>query len=143
MRHYQCNSPEAAGRILAACLLTDGHLSLTELEALDRCGMEKRLLLNRHRLLSIVQTLYEDLTRSGYLSWSDVCHVDPTTLAWLAADVQDRRLRRDILELCSEAVMADCGHCDREAEFLRLLRDAWQLPARPVRQDALTGTSAS
>ncbi|MFM0627220.1 TerB family tellurite resistance protein [Paraburkholderia xenovorans] len=143
MRHYQCNSPEAAGRILAACLLTDGHLSLTELEALDRCGMEKRLLLNRHRLLSIVQTLYEDLTRSGYLSWSDVCHVDPTTLAWLAADVQDRRLRRDILELCSEAVMADRGHCDREAEFLRLLRDAWQLPARPIRQDALTGTSVS
>ncbi|WP_168791005.1 TerB family tellurite resistance protein [Paraburkholderia aromaticivorans] len=143
MRHYQCNSPEAAGRILAACLLIDGHLSLTELDALDRCGMERRLLLNRYRLLSIVQTLYEDLTRSGYLSWSDICQVDPTTLAWLAADVQDRRLRRDIMELCSEAVMADRGHCDREAEFLRLLRDAWQLPARPVRQVALAGTSAS
>jgi hypothetical protein len=91
MRHYQCNSPEAAGRILAACLLTDGHLSITELEVLDRCGMERRLLLNRHRLLSIVQTLYEDLTRCGYLSWSDVCHVDPATLEWLAADVQRSR----------------------------------------------------
>ena len=136
MRHYQCNSPEAAGRILAACLLTDGHLSITELEVLDRCGMERRLLLNRHRLLSIVQTLYEDLPRCGYLSWSDVCHVDPATLEWLAADVQDRQLRRDILELCSEAVMADRDHCDREADFLRLLRDAWQLPAGPVRQDA-------
>jgi hypothetical protein len=90
-----------------------------------------------------VQTLYEDLTRSGYLSWNDVCQVDPTTLAWLAADVQDRRLRRDILDLCNEAVMADRGHCDREADFLRQLRDAWQLPARPVRQNALTGASAS
>jgi hypothetical protein len=88
-------------------------------------------------LLSIVQTLYEDLTRCGYLSWSDVCQVDPATLAWLAADVQDRQLRRDILDLCSEAVMADRDHCDREADFLRLLREAWQLPARPVRQDAL------
>lgn len=39
--------------------------------------------------------------------------------------------------------MADRGHCDREAEFLRLLRDAWQLPARPVRQVALAGTPAS
>jgi hypothetical protein len=124
MRHYQCNSPEAAGRILAACLLSDGHLSVTELEALERCGMERRLLLNRHRLLAI-------LTRSGYLNWSDVCQLDPTTLAWLAADVQDRQLRRDIMELCHEAVMADRGHCDREADFLRLLRDAWQLPARP------------
>lgn len=141
MRHYQCNSPEAAGRILAACLLSDGHLSLTELEALDRFGMKKRLLLNRHRLLSIVQTLCEDLTRSGYLNWIDVCRVDPTTLAWLAADVQDRRLRRDILELCHEAVMADRGHCDREAEFLRLLREAWQIPARRGRQDASMGAS--
>jgi hypothetical protein len=29
---------------------TDERLSLTDLEALERCGMEKRLLLNRHRL---------------------------------------------------------------------------------------------
>ncbi|MFL9991255.1 TerB family tellurite resistance protein [Paraburkholderia sediminicola] len=129
MRHYDCNSPEAAGRILAACLLSDGHLSLTELEALDRCGMERRLLLNRSRLLSIVQTLYEDLTRCGYLSWSDVCQVDPETLAWLAADVQDRQLRRDIIDLCNEAITADRSYCDREADFLRLLHNAWQLPA--------------
>lgn len=131
MRHYQCNSPEAAGRILAACLLSDGNLSVTELEALDRCGMERRLLLNRHRLLSIVQTLCEDLTPCGYLNWSDVCQIDPATLVSLAADVQDRQLRRDIMELCSEAVMADPGHCDREAAFLGVLRDAWKLPARP------------
>ena len=64
--------------------------------------------------------LYEDLTRTaGYLNWSDVCKVDPETLAWLAADVQDRRLRRDIIELCSEAVTADGSNCDREAEFLK------------------------
>jgi hypothetical protein len=129
MRHYHRNSPEAAGRILAACLLSDGHLGLTELEALDRCGMESRLSLNRSRLLSIVQTLYEDLTPSGYLNWSDVCQADPATLAWLAADVHDRQLRRDIIDLCNEAVMADRSHCDREADFLRLLREAWQIPA--------------
>lgn len=139
MRHYQCNSPEAAGRILAVCLLSDGHLSLTELEALERCGMEKRLLLNRHRLLAIVQTLCEDMTHSGYLNWNDVCQLDPATLAALAADVQDRRLRRDIMELCNEAVMADRSHCEREADFLRLLRNAWQLPAGSARRDALTG----
>lgn len=129
MRHYHCNSPEAAGRILAACLLSDGHLGLTELDALDRCGMEKRLSLDRSRLLSIVQTLYEDLTRGGYLNWSDVCQADRATLAWLAADVRDERLRRDIIELCNEAVMADRSFCDREADFLRLLREAWQMPA--------------
>jgi hypothetical protein len=130
MNHHHCNSPEAAGRILAACLLSDGYLGLTELEALDRCGMERRLLLNRGRLLSIMQTLYEDLTRCGYLSWSDVCQVDPTTLAWLAADVQDEQLRREIVDLCNEAVTADHSYCDREADFLRRLCDAWHLSAQ-------------
>ena len=130
MRHYQCNSPEAAGRILAACLLSDGHLSLTELEALDRCGMQTRLLLDRHRLLAIVQTLCEDLTPFGYMNWSEVCQLDPATLASLAADVQDRQLRHHIIELCNEAVTADQSSCEREARFLRSLRDAWQFPTQ-------------
>jgi hypothetical protein len=143
MRHYQCNSPEAAGRILAACLLSDGHLSLDELDALDRLGMEKRLGLNRHRLLAIVQMFYEDLTHCGYLSWSEVCQLDPVILTALTADVKDRQLRRDILALCSEAVMADRSHCERESEFLKVLRDAWQLPARSNRQDPSSAALAA
>jgi len=130
MRHYQCNSPEAAGRILAACLLSDGHLGLSELEALDRCGLEKRLSLNRSELLSIIRTLYEDLARFGYLSWSDVCQVDPETLAWLAADVQDRQLREHIIALCNEAIIADRLGRERKAGFLQSLRGAWQVPAQ-------------
>ncbi len=130
MRQYQCNSPEAAGRILAACLISDGHLGVTELETLDRCGMQTRLLLSRHRLLAIVQTLCEDLTRFGYLNWNDVCELDSATLGRLAADVQDRQLRRHIIELCNEAVTADQSFCEREARFLRSLREAWQLPTQ-------------
>ncbi len=126
MRHYQRNSPEAAGRIIAACLIADGHLCNTELVALERSGMESRLMLDRSRLLSIVQTLYEDLTRCGYLSWSDVCEVDPETLAWLAADIQDPRLRHDIIELCDEIVTTNPLACDRDARFVRLLREAWR-----------------
>ena len=36
MRHYPRNSPQAAGRILALALLSDGHLSKRELDMLDR-----------------------------------------------------------------------------------------------------------
>lgn len=130
MRRYHCNTPEAAGRILAACLLTDGHFGLSELEVLERCGMEARLSLDRSRLLSIVRTHCEDLTRSGCLNWTAACEVDAATLAWMAAEVQDQRLRNDIVELCREAVMADRSHCEREAGFLRLLRREWQMPAQ-------------
>ena len=52
MRHYRTDSPEAAARIVAACLLSDGHVGIDELEALDRMGMEHRLAINRGQLLA-------------------------------------------------------------------------------------------
>ncbi len=36
MRTYPTNSPEAAARIVALALLADGHLSLIEIDALER-----------------------------------------------------------------------------------------------------------
>src|SRR6201999_3320042 len=135
MHHYPLNSPEAAGRILAACLLTDGHLSLAELEALDRHGIEERLLLDRNRLLSVMQTLCEDLTRVGCLDWNKACQVDPVTLLLLAEDVQDPRMRRHIVELCYAAVLAEAGLCEREVGYLQLLCHAWNM-APPDRRFA-------
>ena len=126
MRHYHCNSPKAAGRILAACLLTDGNLSLVELEALDRHAMKERLSLDRNELLSLMQTLCEDLTRFGCLNWNEACQIDPATLLLLADDVDDPQVRRHVLDLCYAAVSADRAVCERESGYLRLLRDAWQ-----------------
>jgi hypothetical protein len=126
VRHYQCDSPDAAGRIVAACLMAGGHVCATDFETLDRCGMYRQLSLDRSRLLSIVQGLYEDLTSFGYLSWSDVCQLDAETLRWLAADVRDERLRGAILELCAQVAARDGGLPAREHVFLPSLRSAWQ-----------------
>lgn len=129
MRNYQCDSPDAAGRIVAACLMAGGHVCATDLDTLDRCGMHRRLSLDRSRLLSIVQALYEDLTCFGYLSWSDVSALDAETLRWLASDVRDDALRSAILELCEEVAARDGGLAAREEVFLPLLRSAWQSQA--------------
>jgi len=45
---------------------------------------------------------------------------------------KDRRacagsLRHAIVALCTETVRADGNYCEREAAFLRLLRDTWKL----------------
>jgi len=106
MRHYRCDSPEAAARIVAACLLSDGHVGVDELEALDRSGMQQRLNMSRGQLLAVMQQMCEDLTTTAYLNWGDTCRLDPAVIFHLAQDVKDLRLRREIIALCNESA---CG----------------------------------
>jgi hypothetical protein len=131
MRHYQCDSPEAAARIVAACILADGHVGMDELEALYRHGIEQRLSLRPHQFLSVVQALCEDLTSAAYLNWGDACRLDPDIVQQLAADVHDCHMRRHIIGLCKEAIHADRHISEGEAKFLRLLRAAWESPEHP------------
>jgi hypothetical protein len=131
MRHYQCDSPEAGARIVAACLLSDGHVGKDEMEALDRHGIEQRLSLRPRQFLAIVQTLCEDLTSAAYLNWGDACRLDPVIVVQLAADVQDWQMRLDIIWLCKEAIHADRHISEGEARFLRQLRAVWKLSEHP------------
>ena len=133
MRHYQCDSPEAAARIVAACLLSDGHVGAEEIETLHRHGIEQRLSLRPRQFLSVVQTLCEDLTSTAYLNWGDACSLDSAIVGQLAADVQDWQIRRDVIWLCEEAIHADRHISDGEARFLYLLLAAWQLPEQADR----------
>lgn len=128
MRHYRTDSPEAAARIVAACLLSDGHVGIDELEALDRMGMEQRLKMNRGQLLAVMQHMCEDLTTSAYLNWGDACRFDPAVIYHLAQDVRDWRLRREILALCEEGAHADGHVSEGEAAFIGVLRNIWRTP---------------
>ncbi|MDR7006227.1 tellurite resistance TerB family protein [Paraburkholderia strydomiana] len=128
MRHYRTDSPEAAARIVAACLLSDGHVGIDELEALHRMGMEQRLTMNRGQLLTVIQQMREDLTTSAYLNWGDACRFDPAVIYHLGHDVRDWRLRREILALCEEGARADGHLSEGEAGFIRVLRNIWRSP---------------
>jgi hypothetical protein len=128
MRHYRCDSPEAAARIVAACLLSDGHVGVDELEALDRCGMQQRLNMSRGQLLAVMQQMCEDLTTTAYLNWGDTCRLDPAVIFHLAQDVKDVHLRRQIIALCNEGAHADGHFSEVEAGFIRMLRAAWRMP---------------
>jgi hypothetical protein len=128
MRHYQCDSPEAAARVVAACLLSDGHVGANEIEALDRHGIEQRLSLRPGQFMAVMQTLCEDLSAVAYLNWGDACRLDPAIVAQLASDVRDWQTRRDVIALCKEAIHADGHISSAEARFLYLLRASWQLP---------------
>jgi hypothetical protein len=128
MRHYQCDSPEAAARVVAACLLSDGHVGADEIDALHCHGIEQRLSLRPRQFLTVMQTLCEDMGSAAYLNWGDACRLDPVIVAQLAADVQDWQIRRDIISLCNEAIHADRHISEGEAGFLRMLHAAWEVP---------------
>jgi uncharacterized tellurite resistance protein B-like protein len=109
MRHYPRNSPQAAGRILALALLSDGHLSKRELDTLDQLDAHVHLGLGRTELHTVVHGFCEDLLSTMYMSWGDACQVDQATLSALMADIDDPALRRTLLQLCMAVVEAD-GH---------------------------------
>ena len=94
MRHYQCDSPEAGARIVAACLLSDGHVGKDEMEALDRHGIEQRLSLRPRQFLAIVQTLCEDLSLSQPYA---VIHLEGSNAT---AQIEESRL--DVLIVARE-----------------------------------------
>ncbi|GCL61921.1 TerB family tellurite resistance protein [Pseudaquabacterium pictum] len=127
MRHYPRNSPQAAGRILALALLSDGHLSKRELDMLDRLDAHVQLGLGRTELHTVVHGFCEDLLSSMHLSWGDACQVDQATLAALMADIDDPALRRTLLQLCLAIVEADDHVAEGESVMLMAAVDHWGL----------------
>jgi hypothetical protein len=127
MQPYLRNSPQAAARIVALATLADGDLCRTELDVLDRLGACQQLGLTQTELLTVVNTLCEELLTPTYLSWLDVCCVDPRTLEELLAEVDDPDLRIKVLSRCIALVEAD-GHISQgEAIVIGAVVEQWGL----------------
>ena len=127
MRSYPRNSPEAAARIVALVLISDGHVCSTEFEILKQLGAERELGLEPHLLPHIVHTLCEELLASGYETGSLISNVDDSTLASLMAEISDPMLQRKVLRLCLAAARADGHLADGEALVVEAARHHWQL----------------
>lgn len=127
MRTYPRNSPQAAGRIVAIAMLADGHLAPVELEALVHQPAFEKLGLSRAALHEVIHGLCEDLLWTAGLTWSDVCHVDPGTLASVMSEVDDRVLQFAVLQCCATVVEADGHVAPGESIALTSAVDHWSL----------------
>lgn len=127
MRHYPSDSPRAAARIVVMSLIADGHIGNVEIEELERRGFYARLGLSSGELHEVVREVCEDLTRASYLTWDDVCRVDKHIVQQLAEEVRDERVRRDVLELCETAIVADGLVTCAEADVIDAVRRAWRM----------------
>lgn len=127
MRSYPHNSPEAAARIVALVLISDGHVCRSEFDNLKQLGAERELGLEPHLLPHIVHTLCEELLAGGYETGSLIGNVDDSALASLMAEVSDPALRRKVLRLSLAAARADGHLADGEAVVLAAARHHWHL----------------
>jgi hypothetical protein len=129
MRNYPVNSPEAAARIVALVLISDGNVCSSEFDILKQLGAESELGLEPDLLPHIVHTLCEELLLGGCAAGSLLANVDDSTLASLMAEVSDPVLQRTVVRLSLAAARADGHLADGETLVLEAARHHWRLAA--------------
>jgi tellurite resistance protein len=134
MRSYPRNSPEAAARIVALILVSDGHVCRTEYETLHQLLAARDLGLDPQDMPGIVQTLCEDLLMEGFDGRSILTHVGDDLMASLMAEVDDARLQGQVLRIAASVAHADKHLSDGETAMLDAIIRHWQ--ARPVTTDS-------
>lgn len=127
VRSYPHNSPEAAARIVALVLISDGHVCTSEFDMLKQLGAERELGLEPQLLPHIVHTLCEELLATGYETGSLMSNVDDSALASLMAEISDPPLQRKVLRLSLAAARADDHLADGESLVLEAARRHWKL----------------
>ena len=130
MRSYPYNSPEAAARIVALVLISDGHVGKSEFESLNQLDGTRDFGLEPHNMPGIVQTLCEDLLMAGFDGRSILSHLDGSTLAAMLAEVDEPQLQSEVLRVAARVVNADQHLSDGETAMLDAINRHWQ--TRPV-----------
>jgi hypothetical protein len=129
MRSYPRNSPEAAARIVALVMISDGHVCRSEIDALQGLEVERALGLPAGGFAPLVHTLCEDLLAASYASGSMLGQVDAEVLDALLDEVDAPELRRTVLQLAAAAAEADRHLAEAEAIVLAAARRRWGLEA--------------
>ena len=126
MRTYPRNSPEAAARIVALILISDGHVSRSEYETLTQLNGVRELGLEPRHMPGIVQTLCEDLLMDGFDGRSILSHVGDGLMASLMAEVSEPQLQRKVMRVALSVVHSDQHLSDGEAAMLDAIRRHWR-----------------
>lgn len=127
MRSYPRNSPEAAARIVALILISDGHVSRSEYVALNQLNGVCELGLQPEHMPGIVQMLCEDLLMDGFDGRSLLYRLDDSVLAPMMAEVDAPQLQHQVMRVATAVVEADHHLSDGEAAMLDAIRRHWGL----------------
>ncbi|CAB3725858.1 TerB family tellurite resistance protein [Paraburkholderia rhynchosiae] len=132
MRTYPRNSPQAAARIVALALTSDGHVCSSEERALEKLNIAGELGLAPAQFAQILQTLCEDRSVSQMSFAPPVGRLDTALLTTLTEEIDDPALRRKIIRLCVAVAVADDYLADGEIALLAAVFDAWGHHLKPA-----------
>ena len=127
MRTYPHNSPEAAARIVALVLISDGNASKSEFEVLNGPGGVRDLGLEPKDMPCIVQTLCEDLLMEGFDGRSVLSHVGDGLMASLMAEVDDLLLQAQVLRIARTVIYADRHLSEAEFAMVDAISRHWRV----------------
>jgi len=125
MRTYPRNSPQAAARIVALALTSDGHVCSSEERVLQKLNIAGELGLAPAQFEQIVQTLCEDHSVAQLSFAPPVGRLDPAMLTTLIDEIDDPTLRRKVIRLCVAVTVADDYLADGEIALLAAMLNAW------------------
>lgn len=126
MRTYLTNSPQAATRLLAMVLVSDGNYALAEIRALDQLEASRRLGLTAEEIKSVIDQFCLDLLNAHHGEWTGSAQMDPSTRQALFNEVQDPALRREVLQLSRDLALADGHLADGEMAMLDAMERSWR-----------------
>jgi len=132
MRSYPRNSPQAAARIVALVLISDGHVCSSEERALDKLDIAGQLGLVPEQFAQIVQALCEDHSIAHASLAPTLDQIDAAMLATLLGEVDSPPLRRKVMRLCMSVAIADEHLADGEIALLAAVFSAWGPASAPV-----------
>ena len=127
MHNYRRNSPEAAARIVALVLISDGNASKSEFEVLNGLGGVRDLGLDPKDMPCIVQTLCEDLLMEGFDGRTILSRVGDGLMASLVAEVDDLLLQARVLRIAKKVIYADRHLSDAEFAMVDAISRHWRL----------------
>lgn len=142
MRSYPNNSPEAAARIISACLLADSDLDESELESESLQTVYSAFGLSPAQFLEVLRNYLDDLRRVTSQPNARISLLDPERMNRMLDEIQDRTLRLNILAAALRVCKGDHALNEAEIALFRHIMHQWQMDLTDLEIEAsLPGTA--
>ncbi|MEV4783752.1 TerB family tellurite resistance protein [Burkholderia sp. LMU1-1-1.1] len=133
MRHYETDSASAAGRLVALCMVVDGNMAPSELQALQRSRLLEYIDIDIDNFHDLVDDLCQDMLSTSVKHEHVV--LDEATIDALLGEIQDPALRRQLLRAMWNIADADGVLADAEAKLLSRACAVWSAESHFVKEE--------
>lgn len=133
MRNYEPDSASAAGRLVALCMVVDGNMAPSELQALQRSRLLEYIDIDIDTFHDLLDELCQDMLSTSVKHEHVV--LDEATIDALLSEIRDPALRRQLLRAMWNIADADGVLADAEAKLLARACVVWSAESHFVKEE--------